>query len=52
MTAPLLFALEEYPQLRELIGRGLTNTEDIDAVRISNSNDQLLSAFFLYMMST
>lgn len=32
VTAPILFAMEEFPEMRELIERGFSNTEDIDTV--------------------
>ncbi|KAG1348181.1 solanesyl-diphosphate synthase 1, mitochondrial [Cocos nucifera] len=30
ITAPILFAIEEFPQLRELVERGFDNPEDVD----------------------
>jgi len=36
VTAPILFAMEEFPQLRELINRGFSDTEDVDVVSITS----------------
>jgi len=35
VTAPILFAMEEFPQLRELIDRGFNDPEDVDVVSIT-----------------
>lgn len=32
ITAPILFAMEEFPQLRELAQRGFENPGDVDSV--------------------
>lgn len=34
VTAPLLFALEQQPQLHDLIGRKFKNAGDVDLVRL------------------
>lgn len=52
VTAPILFALEEYPQLRELIDRGFTNTEDVDTVSVQISMIKYFTFFPSYMMRT
>lgn len=34
VTAPILFAIEEFPQLREVVDRGFKNPADVDIVSV------------------
>lgn len=36
VTAPILFAIEEFPQLREVVDRGFKNPADVDIVSVSS----------------
>lgn len=38
VTAPLLFAIEEFPQLSEVVDRGFDNPADVDIVSILSTN--------------
>lgn len=40
VTAPLLFAIEEFPQLSEVVDRGFDNPADVDIVSILFTNIQ------------
>lgn len=40
VTAPLLFAIEEFPQLSEVVDRGFDNPADVDIVSILSTNIQ------------
>ncbi|CBI24261.3 unnamed protein product, partial [Vitis vinifera] len=44
ITAPILFAIEEFPQLDAVVKRGLDNPADIDLVKnvMSNKNHLVL----------
>ena len=41
VTAPILFAMEEFPQLRAVVDRGFDNPADVDLVSFYLTDFQL-----------